>query len=276
MPETGSLPRTTSLLWMLVGAVLFLSFGYTEMQGSDLWWNVAAGREILQNGSVWLVDRWSYTSAGNDWANHEWLADILYYLWVSAFGLASLVYWKWLIVVFSYLTLQASLSRNGIHPAAAFFCAVVAVAVAAPFIDIRPHLYSLLGFSVLLFLLLERTASIWKLVLLFVIWVNLHGGFIFGLMALGILIFPWHDLRLKTLYQSARVLLVCTVACLFNPDGINSFLLPLSYALDSSSPYRQLGEWLPPFSPGGITSPLFFWALWAPGELVKRFFFDSY
>jgi hypothetical protein len=263
VPETGNIPRANSLLWMLAGAVLFLSFGYTEMQGSDLWWNVAAGREILQNGSFWLSDSWSYTSAGNAWANHEWLADILYYLWVSAFGLESLVYWKWLVVVLAYLILQVSLSRKGVQPAAAFVCAVVAVAVAAPFIDIRPHLYSLLGFSVLLFLLLNRTPSIWKLLLLFVIWVNLHGGFIFGLMALGILIFPWHDLRLKALYQPARVVLLCTIACLLNPDGINSFLLPLIYALDSSSPYRQLGEWLPPFSPGGITSPLFIWALWA-------------
>jgi hypothetical protein len=263
MPYTENNSRAESLVWMLAGAVLFLSFGYTEMQGSDLWWHIAAGREILQNGSVWLSDSWSYTSAGNAWVNHEWLADILYYGWVSAFGLESLVYWKWLVVVLSYLILQVSLSRKGVQPAAAFICAAVAVAVAAPFIDIRPHLYSLLGFSVLLFLLLDRTPAAWKLVLLFVIWVNLHGGFIFGLMALGVLVFPWRDLRLQAFYQPARIILLCTLACLLNPDGINSFLLPLKYALDASSPYRQLGEWLPPFSPGGIRSPLFVWALWA-------------
>jgi hypothetical protein len=263
MVEVRTQPRAIFLLWMLVGALLFLSFGYTEMHGSDLWWNVAAGREILQSGSVWLVDSWSYTSAGNDWTNHEWLADILYYLWVSAFGLESLVFWKWLVVVLAYLTLQVSLSRKGVQPAAAFICAVVAVAVAAPFIDIRPHLYSLLGFSALLYLLLNRTPSTWKLLILFVLWVNLHGGFIFGLMALGILVFPWHDLRPRAFHEPARIVLLCTIACLLNPDGINSFLLPLTYALDSSSPYRQLGEWLPPFKPGGIQSSLFIWVLWA-------------
>ena len=249
--------RVNHLLWLLAGAMLYLSYGYTEMQGSDLWWHLAAGREILQNGSVWLRDSWSYTSIDAPWANHEWAADIVYYAWASVFGLESLVYWKWLVVVATFLVLQLALRRECKQTAAAFLCAGFALAVAAPFIDVRPHLYSLLGFSVLFYLLLERVAATWKLMLLFVVWVNLHGGFIFGLMALSILIFPWRDLRLETLGKSAIVLLMCTLACLLNPDGIDSFLLPLTYALDSSSPYRQLGEWLPPFAPGGIQAPLY-------------------
>ncbi|MBE9538848.1 MAG: hypothetical protein IMF06_07170, partial [Proteobacteria bacterium] len=255
--------QASKMLWLLAGVVMYLSFGFTEMQGSDLWWHVAAGREILQNGSLWLADSWSFTFLGSPWVNHEWLADILYYGWVVALGLESLVYWKWLVVILTYVILQLSLVRDNHQPAASFICAVIAIAIAAPFIDIRPHLYSLLGFSVLLYLLLNRTTATWKLALLFVVWVNVHGGFIFGLMALAILVFPWDDLRVAALAKPIRILVVCTLACLINPDGINSFLLPLTYALDASSPYRQLGEWLPPFSPGGIRSPLFLWAMWS-------------
>ncbi len=262
MPALGKYSRAGFILWLLAGSLFYLSFGYTEMQGSDLWWHIAAGREILQNGSLWLTDSWSFKAAGASWVNHEWLADIVYYNWVLAFGLPSLVYWKWLVLMATYAVLQISLSRNDIHPAAGFICAAAAVALAAPFIDIRPHLYSLLGFSVLLFMLLNRTTSTWKLALLFIVWVNVHGGFIFGLMALAILIFPWRDLRVATLSQPARTMLVCILACLVNPDGINSFLLPLAYALDASSPYRTLGEWLSPFKPGGIQAPLFSWALY--------------
>jgi hypothetical protein len=57
---------------------------------------------------------------------------------------------------------------------------------------------------------------------------------------------------------------VCLVAAALNPSGIGTFLYPLKYAFDETSPFRQLGEWLSPFKPGGITSPLFFTFMWAP------------
>ena len=47
-----------------------------------------------------------------------------------------------------------------------------------------------LGMVVLLALLLGRPASPWLLALIFVVWVNLHGGFFFGLMALVSCYFP--------------------------------------------------------------------------------------
>ncbi len=260
LSENKMLPPNR-LLWLLAGAVMYLSFGFTEMQGSDLWWHIAAGRRVLESGSVWLSDSWSYTFAGAPWTNHEWLTDFFYYCWVSVLGLESIVYWKWLVVILTYTVLQVALIRVSKQYAAALFCAALAAAVAAPFIDIRPHLYSLLGFSILIFMLLGRTPSTWKLGLLFVVWVNLHGGFIFGLMALGILLFPWRDLRIAALLRPAWIIFVCTLACLINPDGINSFLLPLTYALDADSPFRQLAEWLPPFQSGGIRSPLFVWVL---------------
>ncbi len=263
MSQAVNTLQANKLLWLLAGAVLYLSFGYTEMQGSDLWWHIAAGRRVWESGTVWLSDSWSFTFAGAPWINHEWLTDLLYYGWVSLLGLESLVYWKWLVIILTYSVLQLALLRVGKQPAAALFCAGVAAAVAAPFIDIRPHLYSLLGFTILIYMLLNRTASIWKLGLLFVVWVNLHGGFIFGLMALAILVFPWRDLRVAAMTRPAGVVVVCTLACLVNPDGINSFLLPLTYALDADSPFRQLAEWLPPFRSGGIRSPLFVWVLGA-------------
>ena len=255
-------PKTyTYLLWAVAGGLLFLSYGYTEMQGSDLWWHLAAGREIVQERSLWLVDDWSFSSAGRTWRNHEWLADLIFYGWTALLGLKSLVYWKWSIVVLTYLTLQRVLYRESHSLVSSFLAAGCAVAIAAPFIDIRPHLYSLLNFSVLLLLLLNRGAASWKLVLLFVVWANLHGGFFFGLMALAILVFPWRDLNWNTFRTALGIGLVCVAACLINPSGIKSFLTPLIYAFDSSSPFRTLGEWLPPFRPGGIQSPPFLWAL---------------
>jgi len=256
------------MLLFAAGAILFLSFGYTEMAGSDLWWHLAAGRELFQTGTLWMVDDWSYSSHGADWLNHEWLADVIYYAWESAFGLSSLVFWKWGVVVSTFLLLQYVLYRETGSALAAFFCAGLAAAVAAPFIDVRPHLYTLLCFSLLLLMLLGRRPTLWLLVPLFVLWVNLHGGFFFGLMALGILVFPWRDLNWLTLRAAALVGLACVAASVLNPSGLETFLYPLIYAFDSSSPYRELGEWHSPFRSGGIRSPLFFYAMWLPAAAL--------
>ena len=99
---------------MLADIPIYLSFGYTEMAGSDLWWHVAAGRELLQTGMLRMVDDWSWSAHGWDWLNHEWLADIIFYQWASQWGIESLVYWKWLVVVATFVLLQlAVVARQG-------------------------------------------------------------------------------------------------------------------------------------------------------------------
>ena len=256
-------PLAVALLF-LAGAVFYLSNGYTEMMGSDMWWHVAAGRELLQTGTLWMVDDWSYTAFGKDWLNHEWLSDIIYYQWVSLWGVETLVYWKWLVIIATFGILQLALARFSGDHIAALLCSGIAIAIAAPFLDVRPHLYSLLNFSILLWLVLGRQARLWALALLFFIWVNLHGGFFFGLMAAGILVFPWRNFSLAALRGAMLVGVVCLVAAALNPSGIGTFLYPLKYAFDETSPFRQLGEWISPFRPGGITSPLFFIFMWAP------------
>ena len=256
--------RPLVALLFFAGGLLFLSFGYTEMAGSDLWWHIAAGRELAQTGSPWMVDDWSYTAHGQDWLNHEWLADIVYYQWVSLFGLSSLVYWKWLLIVATFASLQLLIYRQTRCALAAFVCAGMAVAVAAPFLDIRPHLYTLLLFCLLLLLVYQRDCSRWLLALLFLVWVNLHGGFFFGLMALGIVLFPWRDFSLPRLRVAAITGALCVTACVLNPSGLETLVFPLVYAFDSSSPYRELGEWHSPFREGGIRSPLFFYVMWLP------------
>jgi hypothetical protein len=251
-------------LLFAAGALLYLSLGFTEMAGSDMWWHLAAGRELLQTRTLWMVDAWSYTASGEAWLNHEWLSDIIFYGWVSLWGVESIVYWKWLVTLATFCTLQYVLYRQSGSHLAALLCSALAAGIAAPFIDVRPHLYSLLNFSLLLLLLLGREARTWVLMALFLVWVNLHGGFFFGLMALGILLFPWRDFSLPNLRAAAVIGLCCVLAASLNPSGVKTFLYPLTYAFDTSSPYRGLGEWLSPFKPGGIRSPLFFVFMWAP------------
>ena len=266
MPEADPAPAATPLLdrawpWQLAGALICLSFGFTEMMGSDLWWHLAAGREIIQTGTLWLVDDWSFTELGSPWHNHEWLADLLFYGWASLLGVPSLVYWKWLLIIASFGLLQHVITRVSGSAPAALLASAAAVAIAAPFLDMRPQLYTLLGVAVLLNLALRRRPRLIELLALFLVWANLHGGFVFGLMLLAILLFPWRELTLSALRDAALRGLACVLVCLLNPDGVNIFTLPLEYALNADSPYRSLAEWRSPFEGGGIRSSLYLYTL---------------
>ncbi|HUO85417.1 MAG TPA: hypothetical protein VM534_09920, partial [Thermoanaerobaculia bacterium] len=151
IPDRRPLPPVVRWLTWLGAALTFWSFGFTMMRGSDLWWHIASGRWMIEHGEIPKTDSFSYTALGEQWVVDAWLSDLIYALWSRAFGMASLVWWKWGIIVAAFLLLfhvavKLSKGRLGGPYAASLFGA----AIAAPFLDIRPNLVSLLAFTILL------------------------------------------------------------------------------------------------------------------------------
>jgi len=265
-PESAPHRRLVAALWSVGAALTFWSFGYTVMLGSDLWWHVASGRWMLEHRAIPAVDPWSFTRAGQPWLHHEWLSDLIYAAWADRFGLESLAWWKWGVIVVAFLLLFRTVRRVADDSVAAFLAVGLAAAVAAPFLDVRPHLYSLVGYAAVLRLTLLRPRRLWALPPLFLVWANLHGGFFFGLLALGAILAPdllWGD-RGRRL-AALMVWPICALAALVNPHGWEAFAYPLKYSTDADSPFRSIREWHPPWLPGGIESPLFWPALAAFG-----------
>jgi hypothetical protein len=252
-------PESTSavVLWLLAALLTFWSFGFTTMMGSDLWWHLASGRWIWESRTLNFRDPWSFTHHGQPWQSHEWLSDVIFHAWSSLFGMATLVWWKWAVLVAAFLTLFQVLRKTSGSSLAAYIAALVAIAVGAPFFDVRPQLYSVLGFAILLRLALLPSRVRWLLPIGFFFWVNLHGGFFFGLLALTA-IFAVARLAGQTSRNTLPLWLGCLAACLANPSGPDAFVFPLHYALNPHSPYLRIGEWKPPWDAGGIRSPLYF------------------
>lgn len=251
-----------SIAWGIAGVFVFWSFGYTIMRGSDLWWHIAGGRWMVENGTLWVREPFGFTAEGRWWINDAWLSDVLLYFWSEAFGIESLVWWKWLLIVVTWLLVFRVLARLGGERITAFIVATFGLAVAAPFLDVRPQLYSFLGFAILLDACIGRRPPVW-LPALFLVWANLHAAFLAGLFALPLLLGgAW----LADRTSGRRLVLLgaaCVLASTVNPHGIEVVLRPLRYALDTTSPFRSLGEWKPPFEPGGIRSWLLPYAIGA-------------
>ena len=233
------------------------SFGFTTMQGSDLWWHLAGGRWIVQARTLHFADPFSFTCHGRPWFHPEWLADVIFYGWAKLFGETSLVWWKWGVLVAAFGLLFRLLRQIGGHSAAAYLAVLAAMAVGAPFFDIRPQLYTVLGYVVVLTLALPLSRRLWVLPLVFLLWANLHSGIMLGLVTVAavlvIAFFTGESPR-----RGAAIGLLCLVACLFNGNGPDALLWPIRFAMNDRSPFLRVAEWLPPYEPGGIRSSLYY------------------
>lgn len=248
--------RLTAATWYLAAGLTFWSFGFTILQGADLWWHIAGGQWIVEHGAIRAPDPFGYTTAGRYWLNDSWLSDVLLYLWAHAFGLESLAYWKWLVIVAAWLILFRLLVRLTGDRLASWVAATFGLAVAAPFLDVRPQLYALLGWALVLDATLGRPQPRPWLPIVFLIWANLHASFVLGLLTLPIVLLP-SVRRREQRWRAVLLAAVCFAVTLINPHGGAALMRPFQHAFDPTSPIHQVAEWLPPFEPGGLRSWLY-------------------
>jgi hypothetical protein len=168
------------------------------------------------------------------------------------------------MVVATFLVLFATARRLAHIPDApagaapgAFVAVVLGAVTAGPFLDLRPQLYTFLGVALVLHACVGRPTPARWLPLVFLAWANLHAGFIFGLGTLVVLLAPAVRGGGFARRRALAVAALSVGASLINPHGASALVRPLRYALDTSSPYRALVEWWPPFQPGGVSSALY-------------------
>ena len=275
LPLSADAPdRLATFLWGAAAVVAAVSCGFWIVPGSDLWWHLAAGRWIVDHRALVFVDPgWSYTAAGRSWVHDAWLSDVVFELWRRIGGMSSLAFWKWTVIGATAALLYRTLHRITDHAPAAFAVAAAAIWVPAPFLDVRPHLYSLAGLALVLFLTAGRERPSWALPVVFLFWANLHPIALLGWVVLAILIAgraiagriggreaerPERRAagRGEGRARSWAILGLSGAALLVNPRGIGIVERPVRYAL-TSSVYRGIAEWRSPFQEGGQPAPLY-------------------
>jgi hypothetical protein len=215
----------------------------------DLWGHIQWGGVFLDRGGVTRVDPFSYLSAGYPWIDHQWLGDvILAWSWrtTGASGLLALKLVVWALVMGLAL---AWLLRSGLPLLKAAILLFFGAALLNGFtLTIRPQMFTALGFSLTLLILLQaeqgRYRWLWGLPALFLLWANLHAGFLVGLGVVGI----WGAAYLLT-HRRREVwlrvlppLVLSPLATLVNPYGIE---LPLFLLRHLGDVRLGIAEWEP-------------------------------
>ncbi len=232
-----------------VSAFVIFSFLAVTPADADLWGHLTFGRDIVRTGTLTTTDSYSFTS-DQPWINHEWLAEVTMWTAYSAAGAPGLVALKLLLACLVALALLETWRPHAFPNMwrDALLCAV-AMSAWPQLQFVRPQLFSLALFAWLL-VALERVRAgrlRWLLAVppMFAAWVNFHGGWIVGAVALLIftvcLLFDrsWSVRKKAALTGTTAAALVATLC---NPYGTGM----LAFLADTVRPDRaDIAEWRP-------------------------------
>ncbi|HMC81596.1 MAG TPA: hypothetical protein VKL61_00010 [Candidatus Polarisedimenticolia bacterium] len=223
----------------------------------DLWWHLATGRLILEQGRIPSAEPFSFTRQGTPWLDHEWLFQILCFLIYRLAGWPALLLADLLLILGAFALLFGILRHEGCGVSLACPILLLSVAGARFRFDPRPEILSLF-FLVLLCSLLRSSREpgmwrkAWALPPLFLLWANLHPAALLG----AVLLFLWlagEGIQAITQRRSdagdprrTLVALVSPLMLLANPGGWRLLVVPMTLRRIVSSGHAPNLEWEAP------------------------------
>ncbi len=212
-------------------------------------------------------ETFSHTMFGAPWINFEWLSQITLYLLFKIGGLRML----WLAKTFLCLSVTALTIGFLIRMRARGPWLWLLVCVG--FLALKPRLYdrveliSLLFFPLLINILasltskpfLTRRQTPWVVGGIMVLWVNLHGGFLYGLILIGSFCVGarWSRQSEDVVAVIDRSFVAALAATLLNPYGPYVMTVFVDHWMQIESGTSFIQEWAMPT----VYQAPFFWAL---------------
>lgn len=176
---------------VLVILLTYTPMGSALLGDADTGWHIRNGEIILATHSVPRTDSFSYTRAGQPWYSWEWLYDAIVGAIHHVSGLNGIVLFSAVIIACTFALLFHFLLRRSGNFLMAAALALLAAASAQIHMLARPHIFSwlltLLWVEVLYRFDEGKRSALLCLPPLMLLWVNIHGGFILGLVLLAML-----------------------------------------------------------------------------------------
>ena len=249
---TGGWLRTNYdvIIFNLVWFLLLFEGRSKLFRDPGTFFHTAAGEYILQSGQLIHHDPFSFTMYGREWIAHQWLGECIMALVHRLGGLDGLLVATCFFIALLYSWLAGKLRRAGINPLLSMLLIFLAFAASSHHLHARPHLVTIVALAIVYGKLCdveENKTSIVKLytlIPLFIIWTNIHGGVVGGVLTLFIVLSGWSSawrMGITTPVRSSKNLILlwllgfaCAASVLLNPYGI---ALPCTWLSIIGSPY---------------------------------------
>lgn len=190
----------------------------------DLWGYISFGRDFWESGFSWR-DTNSYLPTKEMWIYHEWLAGVSYYQLLDDWGYSALQLYKYFVGFVTAGFILAVSKRTGAN----LISSLIGLLIISPMFSlsyspIRAQVFTHLFLVTLWFVLLleDELSFLLRLAVTLVVslfWVNLHGGYIAGLILLSI----WVGIGIfneKNPKRDILFVIVFLAASFLNPYGL--------------------------------------------------------
>ena len=241
---------STAVPWIAAIAMAAFALFAPTLLNDDTFAHVATGDWIVAHRVISRVDPFSYTFAGKPWIAHEWLAELALAAAYRAASWTGVAILTAIAAATAFFNLARHLGRWLPAPAT-LLLVVFAAACVAPGLLARPHIMALPFFEAwvagLFLARSEARAPSWWLLPVMVVWANLHGGFIIGLLLvipLALEALTANTARQRDVAIRWGAFLAASVgaACL-TPHGPAGLLFP--FTLLGNAELSSIGEWRP-------------------------------
>jgi hypothetical protein len=234
-----------SLLLLVFSAILFCI--NRTVVDPDLWGHLRFGLDTLNSGHLAHQDPYAYTTAGQLWINHEWLAEVLFALAWKIGGNPGLILLKILVEILTLGLAFAYLRHRGLEPFRAAMYVLVFLPTMLPSMGtVRPQMFTNLFFAIMLVIIAMAERGhygwLWAAPPAICFWVNTHGGFLAGI---AILVF-WAVVHLLFQPHAWKKVVVpvgiALLAMMVNPYGVKLLWFLLQTTVGTRP---EITEWAP-------------------------------
>lgn len=216
----------------------------------DMWWQMALGKYYLTHNIFIDHSIFSWTPSDSGWIYNTFLGSIAIYIIYSSMGGLGLWIFQWFIfsgVFFSfYLFLRLIHQRFDITSLTIIAAIGIICSVSCNYY--KPELFTVLLMSWIFFIffyvkLTHKKFLFYIYPLMIALWINLHGGFIFGAVFFALIftgeilnriLFPHKSFTTNELIHLGLACVLSMLALLLNPYGIN-YLLNIYHSATSES-----------------------------------------
>ena len=189
------LPRFQDILFFSIFFAAIVLGPRMLNQDGDLPRHMAIGRYVLAGHLPPVHDIFSHTVPGASFAPHKWLSGVLFYLAYLIFAEKGMVILSASALATTFTLIYAeSVSRAGLR-LPVFLLVIWGAAITSLHWIVRPHIFTMLLFAIWL-ILTDRLAKgervlIWYFPVLMLLWNNIHGEYISGLLVTGAYLAGW-------------------------------------------------------------------------------------
>jgi len=244
---------SSNVLIITITSLLLFIVCVNQPIDPDMWWHLQNGQLVFTEGSITTIDLFSFTKYGQPWTNAFWLSDLLIFCLFKLGGFSLLV--SFFAILGSLTYMMIFFISPGPYLLRAFLVVLAAIST-APEWTIRPQVFSFLFFAILNVYLIKNLNLKWKnflwLPFLFLFWVNIHGGYIWGfLLLIAVIVGSLYEIYIHKNESSSKsawkrfslIVIVSFVFVLINPNGFAMLRLPFQ-TIDVS--ITSIVEWSSP------------------------------